>query len=262
MDNSEILLALASKVFVTPLEKISCSSARPIDKVISAIAIGIFTIFSLGYYAVYAHRFFAAKKLESAKGSLESAADRGDLSTIQKLFAEFPGLKRNMNGEDGKTPCLLHLAVVHDHFSVADYLIQNGASLSAQGRHGTPLDCAVQFGNLQAVTWLLENKKADPNFTQGLWTPFRHAVMMDVKHENVKFQIMEKLLRNGAKPDLEGMSSLMPIVAVNWERNPAETEKIIHLMLEKGAKYDPNDNDSNGILGKMVERYQKATIQK
>lgn len=94
--------------------------------------------------------------------SVQIAADliQGGADEITTDFAYFQNAVSNRNLSeryaDGQTP--LHLSSIHGHKAIAEYLLKNNASSSAQDSQGsTPLHEAVRYGNLEIAALLLEN---------------------------------------------------------------------------------------------------------
>ena len=122
---------------------------------------------------------------------IHAAAEGGDLATVKALVKENPSLV-NIKDWDDLTP--LHLAVLHGHKDVAEFLLINGALVNAKTNKGvTPMHLAAQTGN-QALIGLLLVYHADINAidSEG-WTPLVRAKKWD--HP----EVVGFLIEHGAK---------------------------------------------------------------
>lgn len=235
------MVSLATKVaFFTvcdaPLNKISSRKSNILEKVVSAIAIAIFTIFSLGYYIGYAREFYAKQRLANAKQELHTAVDNGDADLIKSLFDKAPELKKTINGEDGHVPCLLHVAIDKGNFDVADLLIQNNANINAFGRYGTPLAVAAKNHDIKSMEWLLE-RKANPNLDSTTERAIYMALVQKFKDENTRFEMIELLLKYDADPNLQYCAfSVLALTAYSlWKIDSERTKNILKQMIDKGV---------------------------
>lgn len=105
--------------------------------------------------------------------AVDAAAQGGNLEELKSILARDPTLLQSKDWGD-LTP--LHLAVLHNHKDVVDYLLAQGADVNAKTSTGiTPLHEAAQNGNKE-VTELLLAHKANVNAVdnQG-WTPMARA---------------------------------------------------------------------------------------
>ena len=105
--------------------------------------------------------------------SVDAAAEGGNLDALKSILAHDPTLLQSKDWGD-LTP--LHLAVLHNHQDVVEYLLAQGADVNAKTSTGiTPLHEAAQNGNKE-ITELLLARKANVNAVdnQG-WTPMARA---------------------------------------------------------------------------------------
>jgi ankyrin repeat protein len=90
--------------------------------------------------------------MSSAAAILQSARN-GDVSVVKRFLSDDPSLVRATD-EYLKTP--LHWAAEHDHYHVAEMLLDAGAELEATTHWGaTPLDWAATMGaqRLRICSW-------------------------------------------------------------------------------------------------------------
>jgi ankyrin repeat protein len=80
------------------------------------------------------------------------AAEMGDNNIISDLIL----LGINVNASDANGNSALHLAVLNNHFSTVELLLQNGAEInSTNSNQNTPLHLAVQKGFREIVEQLV-----------------------------------------------------------------------------------------------------------
>jgi uncharacterized protein len=90
--------------------------------------------------------------MSSAAAILQSAKN-GDVSVVKRLLSDDPSLVRATD-EYLKTP--LHWAAEHDHYHIAEMLMDAGADLEATTSWGaTPLDWAATMGSTKVADLLL-----------------------------------------------------------------------------------------------------------
>jgi uncharacterized protein len=99
--------------------------------------------------------------MNGASAILHSARD-GDVSLVKLLLSDDPSLVRATD-ECLKTP--LHWAAEHDHYHVAELLLDAGADLEAKTSWGaTPLDWAATMGSTKVADLLLARGAQGMNF--------------------------------------------------------------------------------------------------
>ncbi|MBI3852683.1 MAG: ankyrin repeat domain-containing protein [Verrucomicrobia bacterium] len=105
---------------------------------------------------------------------IHAAAESGDLATVKGLLEKNPKL---IGAKDWGNLTPLHLAVVHNHKDVAEFLLEHGANVNARTSTGiTPLHEAAQNGNLEIVKLLLTYKANIRALDNQGWTPFDRAI--------------------------------------------------------------------------------------
>src|ERR1035441_9615733 len=90
--------------------------------------------------------------------AVDAAAEGGNLETLKSILARDPTLLQSKDWGD-LTP--LHLAVLHNHQDVVEYLLAQGADVNAKTSTGiTALHEAAQNGNKEITELLLEIGRA------------------------------------------------------------------------------------------------------
>ncbi|MBV9463581.1 MAG: ankyrin repeat domain-containing protein [Verrucomicrobiae bacterium] len=105
--------------------------------------------------------------------AFDAAAESGDLASVKTLSDRDPSLVTAPEWGD-LTP--LHLAVLHNHADVAEYLLTRGADVNARTSTGiTPLHEAAQNGNKGIVELLLKWKAKINAVDDKGWSPLARA---------------------------------------------------------------------------------------
>jgi ankyrin repeat protein len=138
--------------------------------------------------------------------------------------------------DDGQTP--LHLASIQEQTGIIRYLLERGASVSAQDSSGsTPLHEAVRYGRAEIVSLLLE-KGANPNALDSLGkTPLLLIIPRGIQEE-----IYSMLLEKGANPaakDTYGDTSLHIAIMNNVD--------VSIFSRLAGARIDINERNKQGV---------------
>ena len=85
------------------------------------------------------------------------ATQSGSLSIVDYLI-QVQKVDPNIKMGDDKTP--LHIACIHDHFPIIEYLMSKGASLSMKDRYAnTPLHYACEKGHIETVKFLISKQE-------------------------------------------------------------------------------------------------------
>ena len=137
------------------------------------------------HYAVYNHRYAAAKFLISrgadidAKGKTEQtplhlAAYEGQIEIVKLLLEN--GANPNILDEDDESP--LHLAIKsrHNNEKVVKLLIDHGSDINADEASNTVLHLAVKKGYFEVVKYLLEKGANISSFNEDWETPLELAI--------------------------------------------------------------------------------------
>ncbi|MDR3284285.1 MAG: ankyrin repeat domain-containing protein [Treponema sp.] len=153
-------------------------------------------------------------------------------------FFEEAVLTRNpsLRFDDGQTP--LHFAAIQGQTGIVRYLLERGASVSAQDTSGSsPLHEAVRYGRVEVVSLLLE-KGANPNALDSLGkTPLLLIIPRGTQHE-IYSLLMEKGSNPAAK-DTYGDTSLH--IAIMNNVDVSIFSKLA------GARIDINERNKQGI---------------
>jgi ankyrin repeat protein len=105
--------------------------------------------------------------------AVDAAAEGGDLEALKSILARDPTLLQSKEWGD-LTP--LHLAVLHNHNDVAQYLLSKGADVNARTSTGiTPLHEAAQNGNKEITELLLAHAASVNAVDNQGWTPMTRA---------------------------------------------------------------------------------------
>jgi ankyrin repeat protein len=87
--------------------------------------------------------------------AVDAAAEGGNLEALKTILTRDPTLLQSKEWGD-LTP--LHLAVLHNHKDMVEYLLAQGANVNAKTSTGiTPLHEAAQNGNKEITQLLLEH---------------------------------------------------------------------------------------------------------
>ncbi|MFN7114106.1 MAG: ankyrin repeat domain-containing protein [Alphaproteobacteria bacterium] len=187
---------------------------------------------------------------------MKQAAMFGRLQTTQKLAAAFNFTNEGNHHADGAVIAAFHVAVLHGHYKVADFLHKEcGAhpDYDSGDRTVPPMGWALSEGNLKKIAYLVDKganpsyalvtavgsakngkaevdlliaKGADVNYAaQDFWTPFLQAV----KYR--RFDLAEHLLDKGADPTKSGGEVMLNLIS-------AKNDKLLQKVIERGAKPD------------------------
>lgn len=186
---------------------------------------------------------------------MKQAAMFGRLQTTEKLAKAFNFGEEGRHA-DGPVIAAFHVAVLHGHYKVADFLhAKCGAHPDLDSGDHTPpaMSWAISEGDLKKISYLLDkgasashalagavssaghskavidlllDKGADVNAAaQGFWTPF----LMAVKYR--RFDLAEHLLSKGADPSKSGGEVMLNIIE-------AKNNKLLARVIAQGAKPD------------------------
>jgi ankyrin repeat protein len=105
--------------------------------------------------------------------AVDAAAEGGNLEALKTILTRDPTLLRSKEWGD-LTP--LHLAVLHNHKDVVEYLLAQGSDVNAKTSTGiTPLHEAAQNGNEEIIELLLEHAANVNAVDKQGWTPMVRA---------------------------------------------------------------------------------------
>jgi ankyrin repeat protein len=166
-----------------------------------------------------------------------SAAGLGNLTLLERLLAEDPGLANARTG-GGETP--LHFAACNGEIAAAKVLMERGAAIDAMenptwGATGnTPLHDACHFGQRAMCEFLLD-RGADLEKEGGAWTPLHWAIV------GGRLEVVELLIDRGAdihRRDRLDTSTPLHIAALDGLVDIAD------LLLQHGAHINCPGGDS------------------
>lgn len=229
------LCFISKSIVLWPLKTIDSNTENYLKKIVAAVAIAIFTVFSLGYYAYYANNFFQSRAFDRDVEVLTQLVRTDHLDEVRQMLEEKPELKNALNGHGGRTPCILHFAVAGQARQMINYLVEQGASLNAIGRLGSPLDVAIYNNDLPMVRFLLENGVSPDSLAMGHTPPIFYAASEGEPPHNL--EIVQVLAEAGASVNPVRAVSLLARIANRWwEQNPEKTEQTLRMLIERGAR--------------------------
>ena len=132
-----------------------------------AAVIAAFALSSCGIFISSHHDPLAYKEIHAA-------AQAGDLAKVTELYRRDHGVV-NAKEWDNLTP--LHLAVLHRHSDVVDWLLNHKANANAKTSKGiTALHYAAQVGDADSARLLLKHHAEINAVDANSWTPLDRAL--------------------------------------------------------------------------------------
>ena len=155
---------------------------------------------------------------------LIAAAERGDLSSVQKLIAR----GANVNAKDEKQDSAFLIASARGQTAVVKATLAAGADLKSTNRYGgTGLIPACHYGHLETVKLLLTTK-IDVNHVNNLgWTALLEAVILG-DGGPTHTEIVRLLVAHNANPNIADREGVTPLQHAR-RRNYAAMVKILTL---------------------------------
>ena len=143
---------------------------------------------------------------------------------VKKLFLK---VEINSTDRDGRT--LLINTSCYDNEELTVWAIENGAEINHQDQNGfSALHFAVQENNFEIVKLLLQNNikvdLQDNNGNTSLWRGI---------YDNVDFEIVEHLIKQGANPKLKNFHEVAPIDLISDEDEDENSKKIYSIFISK-----------------------------
>lgn len=174
------------------------------------------------------------------------AAEVGSIRQVKKFLNKDIDVNAKEKGENGETP--LHVAALHGHKDIVEFLIESGAMVDSRDNDGrTPLHPAGWAGETEVATILIRHGadvNAQDNFGD---TPLHRAV-----HKGRK-KTVQCLLRHGADVNLSNKGNQPPLFEAVWYGYKDITE----LLLENGAEANFIDKKGRTPLSVAVsEKYK------
>ena len=197
------------------------------------------------------------KSMHPEVAALLRAVTDGDLATVQRLHAEYPGilqtrfsgafdgLPREKNGSPVRLNkhSLLHIAAHYGQIKVVELLLERGALVDAQDKNKcTPLHLAAQVGHTEVVRLLLERGALVDAQEANQWTPLHLAAHFG------ETKVVELLLERGALVDVQEEHQWTPLHIAAWK---GHTE-VAELLLNHGASIELQNGDHNTALQTAV----------
>lgn len=148
----------AKSFFERPLERINAKDAKPLEKIVAGIAIGIFTLLSLGGYLIFAQHYFKGKKVEHLEYELHQAVIENKIDQVKVLLKKAPDVKKL------RLDWPLFRAVGNNNLEMVKFLIEKKAHVDAHMGGETPLLLATEqeIPNFEMINYLVQ-KKANLN---------------------------------------------------------------------------------------------------
>jgi ankyrin repeat protein len=197
----------------------------------------LFTAAENGY--VSAAEFLIAHGADvSLPGPMVAAARKGNEAMVQLLFSHGAAVDSRDDSRDNSSSTPLFFAVQNGFMTVCRTLVAHGADVNAKNKNGsTPLQIALDHGNLPAAEFLISNKaQPSPDLMNG-------ELLMAA--QNGQVSKAEFLLAHGADVNLRS-----PIVAAATQGNDA----MVRLLLSHGAKVDSRGDGGRTALGYAMEK--------
>lgn len=163
--------------FGQPLEPFLLKTATTSERILPAITIAIFTLFSLGGYAIFAHSYFKNRKVEIIRDDINREIEGGQLQRVREVF------NRIKPNEKLYLDQAILTAARKGKFEMVKYLIEEQhADVDAHTRvDKTPLIYAIEADelNYELINYLIEQGG------RGLMDPLFHSPLAAMaKHLN------------------------------------------------------------------------------
>lgn len=241
MNTSTVLSYAFFKTIDTPLEKFHSKKSSLLIKTISAIAIAILSVASIGVYAVYAYRFFEGRKVYALFKQLTKAVEEDkDVDAAKQLLEQKPILKDYLNvilQKGGTIPraSLLPTAIENEDLKMVELLINHGAlpSVSSHRTSSNSFETAIKTGNLEILQCLGERFSFEEDEYNSLL-----ELALSNKIPN-RLDVVKYLVEKDVKVDVTigilNASALAVLAKEYYPKDPGTWHEIIELMIEKGA---------------------------
>lgn len=188
-------------------------------------------------------------------GPIHDAAQKGDLNKVKALVQSDPKLVSSKD-KNGNTP--LHLAALHDHAAVAEFLIANGADVNTKNSYSSfvPDDLEGMFAsndsNHKDPQDLLLAKGVDARATTNGYTPLDLA-LFSYNHKDV----VALLIAKGADVKAQAASGATPLfwAAMRGLKDDAQ------ILIDKGADVNAVDAYQDSILHVAVRMNHPAVVE-
>mgnify|MGYP001548153789 CR=1 FL=1 len=211
---------------------------------------------------------------------LGTAASYGSMPAIKMLIKA--GANVNNAGKNGQTP--IYIATLFNHFSVVEYLLQNGAKADSRPkksdptplfyaarnglkdlcttlkRHGASVNARISGLTLLTMAFNQKDRRAanillglgaNPNLDKLVFSPLNIAI--DLKY----YELLPQLLKNGANPNHQSMfgTTALHIAAAKGDG------VLCALLLKHGAKATIKDKKGSTAIA-YAQRSRKGQLIK
>lgn len=161
---------------------------------------------------------------------LLTACTEGNVKVVKELIACHQALVNEQN-EKGATP--LFLACQYGHLEIVQLLIDNKAEIELAKHNGsTPLLAACYNGHLSTAELLIHHGAAVNHMNNEGWSPLIYAC------NNRHWHLVELLLKRGANVNATNKNAQTPFY---WACRHGCPLKIVQLLAENGADLDQSD---------------------
>ena len=258
------------------------------------------------YYACCNRCFDAAKVLLNRgakvrtstslhRTALHWAADHGNLEVTRMLLDRGADPNEVIDSACASTP--FHLSFGCSYLELTQLFIRHGANVHLKNSAGeNAIHLAVSAGILEIVEMLLVDEGMDPNeVTDSGMVPMHYAVLSRKCDTDRTLQVMELLLKHGAKVDVADNDGKTPLYVavvlakrleakrlldggahvngVSGKRRSGSTmplfaaltigdEGLTEMLLRRGASAEGKDADGNGALHLAIREFMGVTLER
>lgn len=196
------------------------------------------------------HRDSLLKELDQVKkpisgltgksaNKLQDFIENDDLEGAKNFLTHVMNPSKLLNGKqksDGSYdhyPVFLLRAIEKNSPEMVKLLLEFKASPNTRGRVDTPITLAAKNNNLEILKLLMENGGKVEEYSN----VFRYVRSLS----NV-LEMIECLVKNGPKLTSSDVDpSPLAIVAARWDENPEKVQKLLLLLISKGAAFGDED---------------------
>lgn len=212
---------------------------------ISAIAIVILSVLSLGYYAYYTYKILQGLTLENnviaLQKKLSDAVMNDKFDEVRKILKKYPSLIKmpemdTFRSTGRKIPqlsALLPFLAEKKKIEMIKLLCDLDVSPNFPEARKTVLKVAVGDDNLDLVKYLIEKK---------VTVEKKDLTDYFMTNQTINFDIAIALLNKLEEVDSKSSRwSLLAMAAGNYDSNPAKCKEMIDLLIKKGDRLKEKD---------------------